>query len=171
MRKGLGKPTRRLFFERFVAAFPDFELITRYALKGFTWAFTRRAAPTMQCIWYRQHKHEDSFTLELSWSLVVADPAEAPLGSPQDPLTPQGCRFRLGAFWESGGDYWWAVADGPPDLLTTTPEEYSRALLHSEPVDLEVRMPRISAAVDDAISRVREWGLPYRDRVTRWAGR
>jgi hypothetical protein len=124
----------------------------------------------MQCLWYQPHKHDDAFTVELSWSQRFQDPAEVPFGSPEDPFRPEGLRFRLGAFWEPGGDYWWRVADGPPDILTTPPEELLRTLQNPTPVDVDAQMPRIARAVDDAIARVEEFALAYFDRVTQWAG-
>jgi len=169
MRKELGTPARALFSRRLREVAPDFEPRPEYGLPGFTWPFIRVSAPVMQCIWYQQHKRNDSFTLELSWSQRAQDPATVRLGGPQDSFQPEGCRFRLGAFWQSGGDFWWAVADGLPDLLTTPTSDFLRVLENPSPVDLDAPMPRISQAVQDAVDRVQEFALPYFDRVLEWA--
>jgi hypothetical protein len=169
MRKELGKPTRASFARRLRSLAPDFDPAPDYAHDGVVWPFIRRREALVQCVWYQQHKYEDSFTVELSWSRRFLDPAEVPFGSPGDPFRPEGCRFRLGAFWAPIGDHWWPVADGPPDILTMPPEEYLRALENPPPVDLDAQMPAISRAVDDAVGRIEEFALPYFDRVTEWA--
>ena len=98
-------------------------------------------------------------------SQVVDAPTGPPFGSPQDPFRPNGCRFRLGAFWSPGGDYWWYVADQPSPL-----SELVRGLLARPAIDVEKQMPRIRAVVEDAVGRVKEHALPYFARVAQWAG-
>jgi hypothetical protein len=97
---------------------PDFHPSNDHQIKGFTWPFLRQQPGLRQWIWFQRAKHDDAFTVELSWSRLYEDPARPPMGSPSDPFKPEGCRFRLGLFWN--GDYWWRVAPRPSitgDLL------------------------------------------------------
>lgn len=165
MRKELGRPTRELFFKLFRDVAPDFQPANQHQIKGFTWHFLRESPDLRQWICFQRHKSDDAFTLELSWSQTFEDPALPPFGSPEDPFQREGYRFRLGAFWARGGDHWWRVASRPSmagDALSL--------LLARTAVDVEKQMPRIRAAVEDAVGRVQEHALPYFARVAEWAG-
>ncbi len=168
MRKELGKPTREYFFARLADVAPEFERCSTHDIKGFIWSFVRQQRDLYQWLWFQRHKYDDAFTVELSWSCLTKDPARAPSKSPADAFTPEGARFRLGAFWNSGGDYWWYVADPPPGMLEVSPEEYINRLLRPPEIDLTKALPRVHAAVDDAIARIREYALPYFGRVAEW---
>lgn len=169
MRKELGKPTRQIFFSRLVEVAPDFRRDSSRDIKGFTWSFLRRAGDLRQWLWFQRHTYDDAFTVELSWSCVSDEPASPRLGRPDDAFTEQGCRFRLGAFWNPGGDHWWHVADRPPSVLDIPPDQSVDALLDRPPVNLELALPRVRLAVEDAIGRIREHAIPYFDRVLQWS--
>ncbi len=169
MRKELGKPTREYFFARLTDVAPEFQRCNTCDIKGFTWSLLRQERNLCQWIWFQRHKYDDAFTVELSWSCLTKEPQRPPHKNPADPFGPEGARFRLGAFWNNGGDYWWYVADPPPAMSDLSPEEYVRRLLMPAEVDLSQALPRVRAAVDDAISRVQEHALPYFGRVAEWA--
>ncbi len=169
MRKELGKPTREYFFRRLAEIAPDFHRCGTHDIKGFTWSFLHQEQELHQWLWFQRHKYDDAFTVELSWSCLTKDPARAPSKNPADVFTPEGARFRLGAFWNSGGDYWWYVADRPPGIMDVSPDEYIQSLLTPGKVDLSKALPQLRAAVDDSIARIREHALPYFGRVAEWA--
>lgn len=169
MRKELGRPTRELFFARLAEAAPDFHRDSSRDIKGFTWSFLRRAGTLREWLWFQRHKYDDAFTVELSWSCLTDEPTRPRTGRPDDGFTEEGCRFRLGAFWKQGGDHWWYLMDPPPSILEMSPEKYVELLLERPPADLAQALPRVHMAVDDAIGRIREYALPYFDRVFQWA--
>ena len=170
MRKELGKPTREYFFARLAEIAPDFQRCSTYDIKGFTWSFLRRQNDLYQWLWFQRHMYDDAFTVELSWSCLTEEPTRPPIRDPSDAFTPEGARFRLGRFWNSGGDYWWYIADPPPSISEVTPEEYVNRLLAPRPeVDLGKVMPKLRATVDDVIVRIQEHALPYFNRVALWA--
>lgn len=169
MRKELGKPTRDHFFARLAEIAPDFQKCSEYDIKGFTWSFLRQDASLYQWLCFQRHKYDDAFTVELAWSLQKQDPAIPPFRDPTEPFTSKGARFRLGAFWNNGGDYWWYVADPPPGILDQSPEDYLKSLASPPKVDLATALPRIHQTVDDAVARIQEHALPYFERVSVWA--
>ena len=169
MRKELGKPTREYFFGRLAEVAPDFQRCSTHDIKGFTWSFLRQQRDLHQWLWFQRHKYDDAFTVELSWSCAIKEPTRPPFRNSSDAFTPEGARFRLGAFWNSGGDYWWYVADPPPRFSEVTPEEYINRLLTPPPeVDLGKALPKLRETVDDAIGRIQEHALPYFNRVALW---
>lgn len=105
--------------------------------------------------------------MELSWSLLTDEPTRPGFGGPDDPFRPEGCRFRLGAFFAPRGDHWWHVADRAPTALSV--EQLLASLAASQQVHVAAAMPRIEAAVADALRHVRAHALPYFDRVSEWA--
>ena len=167
MRSALGKPTRELFFKGLREAAPDFVRTSTYDIKGFTWSFLRRRGALRQWLWFQRHKHEDAFTVEVSWSLVFDEPSQPGFGGPEDPFRPEGYRFRLGAFLGAGADRWWHVAAPAPRAQSV--EQILASLAASQQVDVAAAMPRIEAAVADALGHVRAHALPYFDRVSEWA--
>jgi hypothetical protein len=167
VRSALGKPTRELFFAGLREAAPDFLRTSTHDVKGFTWSFLRRRGALRQWLWFQRHKHDDTFTVELSWSLRSDDPAVPGFGGPEDPFRPEGYRFRLGAFFAPHRDHWWHVADPAPRAQSV--EQLLASLAASQQVDVAAAMPRIEAAVADALGHVRRHALPYFDRVSQWA--
>ncbi len=165
MRKELGKPTREYFVAGLAESAPEFQRSSPHDIKGFTWSFVWRERELHRWLWYQQHKYDDAFTVELSWSCLTQEPTRAPSRNPADAFTPEGARFRLGAFWNKGGDYWWYVADPPPGILDCSPEDYIKRLA----MPAKIELPRVREAVDDAVARIREYALPYFDRVAEWA--
>ena len=105
--------------------------------------------------------------MEVSWSLRFDDPSQPGFGGPEDPFRPEGYRFRLGAFLGAGADRWWHVAAPAPRAQSV--EQILASLAASQQVDVAAAMPRIEAAVADALGHVRAHALPYFDRVSEWA--
>lgn len=171
MRKELGKPTRELFFAMVGDVAPEFGRCSAHDIRGFTWWLCRQRGNLRQWLSFQQHRYDNAFTVEISWSSVFEDPTRPPLGTPEDPFTPCGCRMRLGAFWNKGGDFWWHLTDPPPGLLDVSPEEYLQAWAAPSAVDLVTTLPRVRAAVEDAVERIREYAVPYFERVAAWASR
>jgi hypothetical protein len=168
VRSALAKPTRDLFFAGLREAAPDFVRTSTHDIKGFTWSFLRRRGALRQWLWFQRHKHQDAFTVELSWSLLSDEPAAPGFGGPDDAFRPAGYRFRLGAFFAPHGDHWWHVADPAPAAANV--QQLLESLAASQRVDVAAAMPRIEAAVADALGHLRAHALPYFDRVSEWAG-
>lgn len=167
MRSALGRPTRERFFAGLREAAPGFVRTSKYDIKGFTWSFRRRRGKLRQWLWFQQHKYDDAFTVELSWSLLEDEPTRPGFGGPADPFRPEGYRFRLGAFLGAGGDRWWHVADPVPTARSV--EQLLASLAAAQEVDVAAARPRIEAAVADALGVVRGHALPYFERVAQWA--
>lgn len=169
MRKELGETTRELFFLRLGEVAPEFHPCSTYDVKGFTWSFLHREGPLSQWIWFQRHRTENAFTVEISWSCLSENPTHPPFGRPTDPFSPAGCRFRLGAFWEKGGDFWWHVTEPSASLFDLSPEEFSKSLLQPPVINLEKELPRIRAAIEDCVSRIHDHALPYFRQVSEWS--
>jgi hypothetical protein len=169
MRKQLGKPTRELFFSRLRYVAPDFHRCSTHDIKGFTWTFLRQQARLRQWLRFQRHKYDDAFTVELAWSCMFDNPTSPPLGGPDAPFTPNGCRFRLGAFWDTRGDFWWRLVDPPVRTVGTSSEDYVHDLFDQPVIDMDKATARVRPAVEDAIRRIQELALPYFERVSQWA--
>lgn len=89
------------------------------------------------------HRQDDSFTLEIGWSLDGVRPrlflVRAPV--PEGAAAYQGYRFRLARLWEDS-DKWWEVQD--PTAA--------------------------DAVVNDAVSQLRRHGEPYLRDVAQQLG-
>lgn len=114
----------------------------------------------------------DACTIELAWSEDGRFPAflipMMPLPSPRHGITradePENgaFRFRLSFLWSPGVDVWWPVA-AKPDLIM---EEMLEELLPGSTRDKEASKP-IAEVVDEMITRIQEFGIPYFENVVR----
>lgn len=112
---------------------------------------------------------QDSFTLELAWSLKDTFPAEMlcqlPFGNPKtgdspDPPIDGEMRFRITEFWNPGRGEWWYVSGKAPDWRISA-EELWEEVLHPP----EYSTQQIRSAVTLAINAVKQYALPYFDEI------
>jgi hypothetical protein len=165
LRKEIGTPTRQLFFARLADIAPDFKRSSRYDVRGFTWMFARKERDLRQVLWFQRHRYRDAFTVELAWSCVLDNASEAPFGDPSSPFTRDGCRFRLGRFWEPQKDVWWDVGASRLNRALTT----IGALVGFRSSDSEAAPSTVKRAVDDASAKIVAYALPYFESVARWS--
>lgn len=102
------------------------------------------------------HHMEDWFTLEVAVSDSGKWPSSALLAVPVG-LGGGSCRFRLCRLWEPQLDPWWELAPRPGAGAAF------EAYLERPPVD-ELR-GRVGPAVNDALAALRDFGLPYFERL------
>ncbi len=118
------------------------------------------------------HRSEDSFTVEIAWTLNGRWPEDVPLpDSPRETSESGDMRFRIGLLWSPMADYWWDLA---PQLskvpLGDALRDYEGFLgRFSNPPDIDEAMSRVEPQVNDAIRRVREYAIPYFGRVAKAA--
>jgi len=167
MRAIVGKAVRGQLFSTIEAALPGMVRLKQWPQP---WVWGRRTAELREWIWYQQNNYDDSFTLELSWSMVTDDPFAPRMKAPTEPYTAEGRRFRVGALFTDLGDFWWRVCPPKPDLLGIAPEEAAR-LMMDRPVYSEAELPvKATQAVTAAREVLHEKVAPHLDTVRVWAG-
>lgn len=98
----------------------------------------------------------DAFTIEVAWSRDAKWPAYALLGMPTDHADMMA-RLRIASLWGSKRDFWWHLSR---EFSLDEIEEATRTLSDlNEP--LELVLPRVEPMVDDAVSRIIDFALPY----------
>ena len=156
MRSEIGKQLRPKLFRRLLLLFPDFKAVPGQRIRGFIWDFEALMGPGLMFrLTFQRHKYDDAFTLELTWAADGPALETAPFVDLREGVSGVAGRFRVGALWSRGGDYWWQVE---PGTLSSLASGNAFGVLHamlaprrSLPADIEAR---IDAVVEDAIQRL-----------------
>lgn len=171
MRSAVGRRLRTDLFRRIPEALPGFTRLKKAHFSRELWGWQRVDGPLLQWIWYQQDRHEDKFTLEVSWSLASQDPFHPQLTWPfPAPFTPSGQRLRLGTLFTKEMDYWWLVSDPLPDMLDS-PEAFVETLMKPRVYSEADTTRRIAEAVNAAEAALRTHAAPYFEQVRAWAAR
>jgi hypothetical protein len=177
MRSRLGKAVRQRFalqLRKHVPAFePDTTAIVPSGWKVFRWQACSDLACYVVLCFDRGH---DRFTIECAWSHSNTFPQYGALQYPRDwpvqeiirdePVGGQ-FRFRLAYLWQPDDYWWWLVPEAQVKALQ---EKFIDAVIARDVADVMHAMddPPISealvnvpAAVDDAVQKIVEHGMPY----------
>lgn len=139
------------FESRLGSALPQFEPIRDQKIAPVCRLYGWRANEISLFILLQVHRHEDSFTVEIGWSLSGNWPTPFSVFpfAPDEASTMREARFRLGRLW-ANEVVWWDVA--PAWSVTRF---------------LKGPTSRIPKQVDDAVNRLSKNGLPYFDRFAK----
>lgn len=163
MRRAVRKQLFSFFDKAMSKCFPEFELFLPKS-QPVEYRLYRRPHQDggTQFIALVTHESRDMFTLELAWSDDNEFPAYAMPSLPGDPPRPK-VRLRISSFWRrTGADEWWELTT--PIEKGLPPEQWAARLL-APPEPVEVVCGRIAPAVQEAVSRLQSYALPYLERA------
>ena len=166
MRASLAKAVRRAFDERFAREVPEFKLSkeTRLAPECRLYE-SHRTERLVFFLVLNIHRTEDAFTFEVAWTKNGKWPeGHVPLPHALEVDSPSGeMRLRIGLLWSAQMDYWWELAPRPSTMGLLPPEGLWEKI--SNPPPIEEALAKVEPQVSDAMGRIREWALPYFERV------
>lgn len=143
MKTPIAKAVKASFENGLFSLWPFFERNTDEPLPRECRLYRWAASPVTFFVTLQTHRRDDSFTIELGWSLDGVSPllflARAPV--PEGAQAYKGYRFRLVRLWEDS-DKWWEVQD--PSAA--------------------------DAAVSDAVGHLQSHGEPYLRDVAKQLG-
>lgn len=174
MRAALAKAVRESFEKHLKAGLPLFRRLRGNRLpvecRPYEWAVTEsfRLHLLLQL-----HRSEDSFTLEVGWSRRGRWPEYvSPPVSADEAASAEEMRFRIGLLWSKSADYWWDLVPRASTVpLEEVVNDYQGFLdrFQAQPPIPEV-LSRVEPIVDDAFRRIREYAMPYFERVAKASG-
>lgn len=174
MRAAVAKAVRGSFERRLKTELPQFRRLRGNYLpadcRAFEWSVTDafRLHLLLQL-----HRSEESFTLEVGWSRVgrwpeyVSPPVNADAATVADEM-----RFRIGLLWSSNADYWWDLAPRASTIpLEEALKDYQGFLdRFRDQAPLPEVLSKVEPMVNDAFRMIREYAIPYLERVAQFAG-
>src|SRR5882762_1591934 len=181
MRAPLAKAVRNIFSQRMQEELPQFAPVkSKQVLPGdllYVWSFSQ-AQKFYIYLRISQKSHQDSFTVELASSSADFPFSHAALGP-----TPQkdgSLRFRLPQLYRdewrprTGWEPWWWI--GPPIVpKEVTSKAVARAVAGKRPLTdqgmpIEQALPLVEPQVQDAIDRIKRFGLPFFEQLAQSHG-
>jgi hypothetical protein len=172
MRSPLAKAVRNSFSRRMQEELPQFASVkSKHAIPGdllYVWNFSQGLKFHIY-LEISQKSYQDSFTVELACSAADFPFNHAALGP-----TPQkdgSVRFRLPQLYrdewrpKTGWEPWWWI--GPPMVpQDVTSKAVERAVagkrpLMDEGMPIEQALPLVQPQVQDAIDRIKRFGIPF----------
>ena len=157
MQRKLAQVIRKNLKERVAKELPDLNLI-----KGvnpypgnLTWSHKYHTSLTIFVAWLPSPRDE-SFTFEVGWSRKNRFPeGHFPSISPSNSELEE-FRVRIGLLF-SDNDFWWDL--DPFELEVADPMRYLQA------TPLETLLARVDSNLDDAISKILQFGIPLLDKI------
>jgi hypothetical protein len=114
------------------------------------------------------HRQEDSFTIEIGWSLKGRWPEAAVLPDTPPEASESGeARFRVGLLWSGNPDFWWDLVPRPSAVpLEEALKDYEAFVegFKKRP-DVSEGLGNVEPLVEDAFARLRQHALPYFKKV------
>jgi hypothetical protein len=174
MRAPLAKAVRSAFERKLNDELPHFRGVTDLGLPDECRVYEWRAAERCRLYLMLQlHRQEDSFTIEIGWSLKGHWPEDATLPDAPPEVTEGGeARFRIGLLWSENPDVWWDLVPRPSGVpLEAALKDYDSFLEgFGKRPDVSERLARVEPLVEDAFSRLRQHAVPYFKKITTAAG-
>jgi hypothetical protein len=165
MRAPLAKAVRIAFEQKLKEELPQFNPVVDLEVPDECRVYEWRVTQGLRLYLMLQvHRQEDSFSIEIGWSLDGRWPEDATLPvAPPEVSECREARFRIGLLWSRNPDYWWDLAP----RLAATPlekalEDYDAFLERfKKRPDISEALARIGPAMEDAFTRLRQYALPY----------
>jgi hypothetical protein len=174
MRSNVATAVRKTFERRLRDELPQFRRVNGLAVPDVCRVYEWRATELLRLYLMLQlHRREDSFTIEIGWSLDGRWPEHPsfPRSLPR-PGDFREVTFRIGLLWSEDPDFWWDLAPSPSAVpLDEALKDYGAFLegVKNRPNVSEV-IARVAPAVEDVFVRLREHGLPYFREIATAAG-
>jgi len=173
MRKALANAVRMAFEQRLKDELLHFRRVNGFALPDECRVYEWKVTELFRLFLMLQlHRQEDSFTLEVGWSLHGRWPEDADLPDAPPEVSEKGAtRFRIGLLWTKKADIWWDLAPRPSAVpLEEALKNYDGFLEGLKRPDLSEGLAKVDPTVKEAFERIREQALPYFERITAAAG-
>jgi hypothetical protein len=166
MRSPLGKQVRRRFARLMRESLPQFTEIEMDGVPQGCKLYASRTGSDLT--FYIQltinHKY-DCFTIEVVWSEKGVYPDVCGVARLGDQPCDGTLAFRIGNFWNPKRDHWWWI--GRDFFEDVTQEELLHAFQSGSDwmAPVEEVLPQVDVQVDDAISKILEYAVPYFKRI------
>ena len=174
MRAALATVLRKAFERRLKDELPQFRRVLNLALpdecRVYEWSVTELFRLYLML---QLHRQEDSFTIEIGWSLDGHWPEDPSF--PDAPPEVSECReakFRIGLLWSRNPDFWWDLAPRPSAVpLEEALKDYDAFLegFKKRP-DISEGLAKVEPVVGDAFAHLRQHALPYFEKIAAAAG-
>lgn len=170
MRARLRAAVEKCFERCLKSDLPGFERVDQVALPDECELYERRVTSKfLLYVMLQYHDNEDSFTIEIGWTLNGFFPEHLPMPRPPFEDAPTGdMLFRLGRLWEPTRDHWWHLAPVAYEVpLEEALKDYDRFLHDSflNRPSVKELLPRVKPLVRDAVSKLLEYGMPYFQKI------
>lgn len=168
MRAAIAKAVRKAFERRLKDELPQFRRVHGLALPDECRVYEWKVTELFRLYLMLQlHRQEDSFTIEIGWSLNGRWPEDAELPDvPPDVGENRATRFRIGLLWSKNPDFWWDLAPRPSAVpLEEALKDYDAFLEGFRRPDLSEGLAKVEPVLKDAFARLREHALPYFERI------
>jgi hypothetical protein len=169
MRAALATAVRKAFERKLKDELPQFRRVEGLAVpdvcRVYEWKVTE---PFRLYLMLQLHRQEDSFTLEIGWSLNGRWPEHSSFPDTlPDVSSFSEVTFRIGLLWSRSPDFWWDLAPRPSSVpLEEALKDYEAFVegFKKRP-DVSEGLAKVEPLVEDAFARLRQHALPYFKKI------